>query len=150
MTLSLGHVGFAGVYVQFLESCDVRSKRTTYAKLVSKLVRNSARTLLMYILGSIPGLRAILVEKQTHSTAEPRRRAMLPPTPRKYHSCTQTPSLRAFERDFKIPDSTIFRHRNSFNLSSTRFAERIWELAFRCGQPEFQEKRTLIERYYRF
>jgi hypothetical protein len=50
MTLTLGHVGFAGVYVQFLESFDVRSKRTTYAKLVSKLVRNSAKTLLMYIL----------------------------------------------------------------------------------------------------
>jgi hypothetical protein len=52
MTLTLGHVGFAGVDVQFLESFDVRSKRTTYEKLVSKLVRNSAKTLLMYTLVS--------------------------------------------------------------------------------------------------
>jgi hypothetical protein len=57
MTLTLGHVGFAGVYVQFLESFDVRSKRTTHAKLVSKLVRNSAKTLLMYIL--VPVLQLI-------------------------------------------------------------------------------------------
>jgi hypothetical protein len=53
MTLTLGHVCFVVVYVQFLESFDVRSKRTAYAKLVSKLVRNSAKTLLMYTLAPL-------------------------------------------------------------------------------------------------
>jgi hypothetical protein len=67
MTLTLGHVGFAGVYVQFLESFDVRSKRPTYAKLVSKLVRNSADTLLMYILASLESLDRDSVEPSRRS-----------------------------------------------------------------------------------
>jgi hypothetical protein len=50
MTLTIGHVCTAIVYVHFLESFDVRTKRTAYSKTVSKLVRTELKTLLMYIL----------------------------------------------------------------------------------------------------
>jgi hypothetical protein len=51
MTLTFGHVCIAIVYVLFLESFDVRTKRTAYSKTVSRLVRTELKTLLMYILG---------------------------------------------------------------------------------------------------
>jgi hypothetical protein len=53
MTLTFGHVCIAIVYVHFLESFDVRTKRTAYSKTVSKLVRTELKTLLMYILDCV-------------------------------------------------------------------------------------------------
>jgi hypothetical protein len=50
MTLTFGHVCIEIVYVHFLESFDVRTKRTDYSKRVSKLVRTELKTLLMHIL----------------------------------------------------------------------------------------------------
>jgi hypothetical protein len=53
MTLTFGHVCIAIVYVHFLESFDVRTKRTAYSKTVSKLVRTELKILLMYILTNV-------------------------------------------------------------------------------------------------
>jgi hypothetical protein len=58
--------GFRGcvraVSGEFRCTVETHDGRTTYAKLVSKLVRNSAKTLLMYILlsGAAPGNPALL------------------------------------------------------------------------------------------
>jgi hypothetical protein len=64
MTLTFGHVCIAVVFLQFLESFDVRTKRTAFAKTVSKFVRSLRKTLLMYVLV----LQVILIDLGASNT----------------------------------------------------------------------------------